>query len=212
MSFAIDIDDKELLKLNRAATTVAGELGGNSVRLIMGRAAQQVVKQHFSDLASDAQHHRTATRLGANRTGFYLDAADKTQDPHLEEGGVSVSVKKRGIAQRLFGGTITPTTKKWLTIPATAEAYGKRAPEIEGLKFVLFGPGKAALVMPGAKITQPSTGKTTELQGKVYFWLVKSVTQAADPSVIPTDAEILEPVVSNARSYLERLWSQQSKS
>ena len=52
---------------------------------------------------------------------------------------------------------------------------------------------------PGGKVKA-----TLNLGGEVYFWLVRSVNQKPDPSVMPTDAQLGEAVVKELQSYVER--------
>lgn len=174
----------------------------------------------FTELEKDDVHHRTATRLGADRTHFYGGVARGVQFP-VSEGAdsISVSINNVGIAQRYFGGPIETKDKKWLTIAAVAEAYGRPANSFNNLRFVLFRPDLAALIekAPG----KPSLGKRTRRTAKgiikqvgetnddkkprVIYWLKKQVTQAADPTVLPTDEEMSSRAVAAGREALASL-------
>jgi hypothetical protein len=74
---------------------------------------------------------------------------------------------------------VSPTGgRKYLTIPVAAEAYGSRAREFMGLKFLLVGRNKTPiLAMPQAQ----GKGFTT------YYHLVKSATIQEDAGLIPFD-------------------------
>lgn len=216
MSFTIKVQSDALSDLETAVEELGGAVTGNDVMMIMGRAAQQVIKDHFEKLAGDAVHHKTAESLGAERTGLYEEAARGTEAPQLESGGVSVSVHQVAIAQRLFGGTVEPVNAKFLTIPARSESYGKRAGEFDNLVPILFPSGAGALVQREATVLRGGRSrgekrvagigehrKGEEMGGLIYFWLVKQVTQSPDPSVLPGDEEILDPVMAAAAAFID---------
>jgi len=174
-----------------------GAAGGQQVRSEMGFAIMQTVRRHFSQIAQDAEHHESAQSLGADRTGYYERARAGTQEPVIEGEGVSVSVALAGIAQRYFGGVVHARPNSFLTIPALAIAYGKRAREFD-LRLIIFGDtGLAALV--SKSVAKPS-------EGEVYYWLVRSVTQKGDPTILPTDEEMVDAAKQNALAYIDQVW------
>lgn len=111
------------------------ELRGAELRSVVGNAIAQVVKDNFIQLNNERTH-------GYRSPGFYEMAARSTG--YTEEYGYyEVVVMWRGVAQRAFGGTIRPTTGKYLAIPnsfssAIAQIYGKSPREVGNLK-VAFG-------------------------------------------------------------------------
>src|ERR1700726_2760847 len=130
MSVTIKVQADELLKLSEIADQLAGAAASTTLLNRVGEVLQETVRGHFERLAGDTAHHRTAEALGADRTGFYEEAADKVQTPQIEgENAVSVSVDHEGLAQRFYGGDISG--KPFLTIPARSEAYGHRAREVQ---------------------------------------------------------------------------------
>jgi hypothetical protein len=178
-------------QVRREATAFGVALTGDEIGMIVGQAAQQLIKEHFEKLANDSAHHKTARSLGAQRTGLYEEASRATQQPVLERGGVSVSINQVAIAQRYFGGTIVPVNAKFLAIPARTETYGHRPREFKDLHPIFFKSGAAALA---------------DAEGGVYFWLVKSVTQSADPTVLPEDSDLLDHAMLAAAAYVGTLW------
>jgi hypothetical protein len=200
MSVALTIDAEGLQDLVIAVEKLGGAISGDDVRMVMGDAVRNVLRDHFTALAHDAEHHKTARGFGVSPTGVYEEARAQTQEPQLESGGVSVSINQVAIAQRLFGGDIEPVNAKFLAIPARSEAYGKRPREFENLRFILFPSGAGALVEKGG-------GKKANLEGLVYFWLVKHVHQEPDPSVLPEESAMLDAAMANAQSYITRAWS-----
>lgn len=194
----LKITDEQIELLEAQLEELGQSLSGDAIRLVMGRSIQETLVRHFNELANDSVHHKTADSFGAGRTGFYEQAADAVSlvNPEIEPEGVSVSITgPRGIAQRLFGGPISRADGGYLTIPARTEAYGKRAREFSDLEFILFGrTGTAALA-------QKETGL-------VYFWLVREVTQAPDPTVLPEEEEMLNPAIAQAQKFIDDLWSE----
>lgn len=210
----ITIDASALQGAQEKVENLLGAVTGDQVKKSMGDALRLVLINHFAELEADASRHRTATRLGGTQTGFYADAVRGTQLPQIEGEGISVSINKQGIAQRYFGGTIRPTLKKWLTIPAIAEAYGQAAGSFHNLRFVPLGPDLAALVERRATlIKRPRKGAkkgsfkpVAETTGAVFYWLKRQVTQTADPTVLPTDDEIQSAALERGQQTIITLW------
>jgi hypothetical protein len=175
---------------------VGEELNLPAVKRIMGRAIAAVTKHHFEELAADSQHHQTADSLGGTRTGFYSRAAKSVQQPQIQSDGLSISMMG-AIARRLFGGRIDALPGHLLPVAARAESYGFRPREFSFLKLILFPSGLRALVDKNEKAHE----------GSVWYWLMKYVIQHEDPTVLPTESEMLEPALANASAYLEKLWA-----
>jgi hypothetical protein len=116
----------------------------------------------------------------------------------------------REVAQRRWGGKITPVNSNWLTLPARAEAYGKRAREFSFLRFAVFhqadgGAPVFALVDTARTDLRGKGGKRKSIAGgKVYFWLRKSVNQKADESILPKDEEIMRVAKDSIGAFLMR--------
>ncbi len=218
MSIALKLDLSEAQQYVGRVNQFGATLSASTIRDVIGRAVQQLIKAHFIDLANDSAHHRSAESLGAERTGFYEKAATSTQNPVSESDGVSISINQEGIAQRLFGGDIEPVTAQFLAIPARTESYGKRPREFDNLRFILFPSGAGALVARDATVVRggkrggrniaglAGRHKGDALGGEVYFWLVKHVTQRPDPTVLPSDEEMLEAAATAAAQYLDAMF------
>ena len=195
----LTIREEQLAALQADLEKLAGAVTSDQLALVMGRTLAQVIRDHFVQLSFDRAHHQSAQSLGAAPTGFYERARQGVQQPELESGGVSVSINKEGLAQRVFGGTISAKPGGYLTIPARTDTYGHRASEFPNLRLIVFGEtGLAALVDKN----EPAH------EGTVYFWLVRSVTQSPDPTVLPSDAEMVDPAIENAQRYIERIWTE----
>lgn len=190
-----------------ALAAVRTFLSPSRLNQLVGRSATNVYRQHLFGL-----NNTRPNALGGQRTNFYAQAARATHFDVAGDIGVIISINQVGIAQRFFGGTIKPKTAKFLTIPARAEAHGKRAGEFNDL-IVLFGKnGPYALAR--AVSTAISVGRRGadgtrrvasrgQQGGEIMFWLVKEATQAADPTVLPDKATVFEQVNADLRKQLE---------
>ena len=193
-----------------------------ALRAVMGRGLRNVIRERFLKL--DAERHR-------NETGrrFWAGAARSVQQPQVSGDDITVAVNQEGVAQRIFGGKITAGSNgsgaQWLTIPAIAAALGRRASTFTNLRFVLFrghnrvgfaGDGDLAALVSrdpkkarfkaspgakkerGAKLEPPKKGKLA-----VVYWLKRSVTQKADPTVLPPEDQLNAAANQAAVEYLD---------
>jgi len=202
MRIDIDIEgvDKELQSLSR-------DLKGTRLSHTIGGSARIKIADHL--VGSDAER---PNKMGGPRSHFFADAARSTQY-FIQADGVYVAIFKTGIRQRFFGGTIRPVKSKYLTIPARAEAYGRRAREFDDLEVLYGRRGAYALAQrAGTSISFVKDKRKSRKgqmrvkrgaqRGGVFFWLVKSVTQTADPSILPTEQQIKEHVVADITKML----------
>lgn len=196
------------LEINDTATPALAELkariSGFEMRNVAGRAGVLTVQAHLRGLGPNKQFPQQTTN-------FWARAARATNYRH-EGDSVIVAINQIGVRQRYKGGTISARNAKYLTIPATQEAYGKLASEFDNLKFVKFRSGAAALVEAlatqvkiGAK-RKDGTRKVTNLGetgGRVVYWLRKSVTQQPNEGVIPNKEQMLDAVGKALKVYLD---------
>lgn len=207
MSASVTIKgDAELLALIQAAK-------GEGWRRRVGVEVREFLKGHFRKL-DEAKPHKPYWNGPGKRTHHYGAAARQTSYA-LTADAVVVTTDKEGIASRQRDTAIVPKAKKWLTIPAIAQAHGKVAADFGNLRFVKFSDTLAALVertVSGA--TKGQSGKA--LLGKrkrlalvkasgyrnlVYFWLRKGVVVPKDEEIVPTIAQIEEVATQAARNY-----------
>ncbi len=200
-------DASPLLQRVKDAAQIAG------LSLVMARAIGILVKDHL--VALNAERHR----YGRN---YYAQAA-RSVSARAAGGFALISITQIGIRQRLYGGRIMPGPgKQFLTIPAVPEAYGMRAGEFQDLhvgramnpagriQWALIRRASTAISIARRKRAD-GTIKTSvrpgEMRagGEVIFWLVRSVNQRADPSVLPTRQEMIATGVAAAERRLMRL-------
>jgi hypothetical protein len=207
MSLAISITDNATPWLDY----LGKHLSEPGLQHVVGGEVTRLLLDHLTALDADRPN-----ALGGQRTHFYANAGKATSYA-VQENGVTVSVNQTGIAQRYFGGTIEPVNAKYLTIPARAEAHGRRAGEFNNLE-VLFGRnGPYALAERQATSfsirsrfdksgnRQSAIKNRKSVGGGIFFWLVKSVTQEPDPTVLPDEPSILNAALTAARDYAANL-------
>ena len=169
-----------------------GQLTPQRLAGAVGPACARLFKRNFIGLGTN--------KRGWTTTNFWARAAKATSWSREPE-GVMVSCNLVGVRQRLMGGTIRPVSARALTIPMSPVSYGHSAREFPG-SFVLktdsgsyivqasegrakgetkkdFG-GRLKLLRQGGNNKARTAGRLEFL-----FKLVSSVTQAADPGVIP---------------------------
>lgn len=199
MSAGVDIRDDVTASLKGVQAAL------RNVAPAVGAAVVLLFQQHFLGLPDNKNNWPS--------TGFWGRAARSTNYNLLAD-GVDINVNQQGVRQRLQGGTIRPVNGNWLTIAARSEAYGKRAREFNNLVFVLFRADLAALVedisqdVSFGRKRKDGTRKVTpgeERGGAVMFWLKKSVTQTANPDVIPSEDRVRETCRITVVGIVDRL-------
>lgn len=179
----------------------AGLIAREELHQDIATREESVVREYLQSLAQT--RHKTADRLGAMPTG-HLERAAESVSSDSDASGATVTVTSPGITRAFRDITITPGAgKKYLTIPATAEAYGKRAGAFSDLRLQFFGKGLMGLVKAeqSAIATRARSGFDTQRnsrraplldagRGDVYYWLKKSVKQKQDRTLLPSDATL----------------------
>jgi hypothetical protein len=145
----------------------------SALATVLGRAAANTLKKHFR------ARNQTPNKLGGTRTNFWSRVAESVQSPKALPGKIVVPVSHPAIAQKVFGGTITPKKAKSLAIPIDPRAHGKSPRVFTALEF--------AVTKAGVKLLGLKNGSG----GMDWLYvLVPKVTQDKDPKALPTDAEM----------------------
>ncbi len=190
---------------------------------VMGHAVALLWKKHLVEYSEN-----NPNLLGGKRTFFYRDAALSARSEATQSSAV-VTVSQTGIKLQFYGGTVEPgkntssysgkPTSK-LSIPAVAEAHGKRASEFDLI--ALWGHnGPYALaeritrralgnkkpkklkkdettyITPGGKL-KGATG------GRIMFWLADSATIKPHPEIIPDEAAITTAAIEAGWKFILR--------
>lgn len=150
---------------------------------------QQTVQEHLRRYA--LAHHKTASGLGARPTGNLEDAkVEATSDSD----GATVTVAALGIRRALGPLTITPKSKRALTIPVAAIAYGRSVAYLKAHGVDVFRPkGKNYLAYKENPKSQFST---------VIYILAKRATLKHEPGLLPNRYELARNALAAAQDYI----------
>lgn len=196
MSLRYDITEA----INGRMKVLDKALSPESINRVAGRGAANKIQQHLFDY--NDQH---PNKDGFPRTNLASQFAKSVQH-RADSISAEVIINHIAFRQRLEGGTITPRAAKFLTIPAIAAAYGKRAREFSNLHFGFAFNSKIGRLMPALlenRATNVTIGKqrkdgsrkitptSTTLGGQVVFWLARRAKQEGDRNLLPTEAEIV---------------------
>lgn len=204
LTLTIDVTDRASPVLNQLDAGIRGDGARHSA----GGSVMRQILDHLTVLDAERPNE-----LGGRRTHFYAKAG-KSTSYQITDTGATVSINSVGIAQRYFGGEIRPGPgKKYLTIPARAEAHGRRAGEFNNLQLLFGRNGPYALAeREYTSFTVRKWGKGENRKSKIqnrqshgggiFYWLVKSVSQQPDPSVLPELPEMENTAVKAVENYV----------
>lgn len=156
----------------------------------------KLVRDHLTSLA--ARRHATARRLDATPTGFLADAAGSVVAAP-EPRTVVVRVDSPGVKRAYHDVEIKPKNgSKYLTIPINRLSYGRRVSSVARL----VGE-KWFVIQNGGRILLASKDPVQKHLLPLYI-LKRTVRQARDPSLMPSDEDIRQRLVSSAAEYIRR--------
>jgi hypothetical protein len=183
---------------------------GRLINPMVGKSATKLFKEHFFNLQNTRRN-----KFDAPSSRFYAKCAKGTHFDLLPD-GVLIGVNQVGIRLKYYGGTVKPgknksyTTGKptqWLTIPACAKAYNKRAGKFDNLKFFKNpnDPNTAYLVEKPTYATRGNRKqgikKGDRIRGLLMYVLKKEVTIKEDKTVIPTEEQIYARVREDLETF-----------
>ena len=161
-----------------------------------GPALQELTQKHLA-------------ALGPNRHGYPSTHFWARFIPNVrwqaEDGGVSISIlpteirgRSVGLRQPVYGGPIEPKTAKALAIPISSISYGHVPADFPDLVVIRTGKGAFLCQRSGSENSAPTAGRRasgTAVAANTslvfLFKLVRSVMQAGNLAVLPSDAEYL---------------------
>lgn len=221
MSLAIQIQEHTSDSLQKLMAGVSAPAARREMHHSMGRSVQMVVRDWLVVLEANSGATRAALG-GGTKTDFFSKAAEVVSgEDALEsaENSAVISLNHPGMRRAFQDVDIAPQGgKKYLTIPAVAEAYGKRASEFQNLRLMFRRRGGQvrAVALEEAPATQFNFGRVKksgrrtvsgqrQTIGTVYFWLVTAVHQAQDRSILPSDDALGDAAARGADDFLRQL-------
>lgn len=164
----------------------------------MAVAAQQFTRDYLAANGS----HATADRLKATPTGFRARIAQRIEaDSNASEAIVRIP-RNTGLGRAFAAIVLVPKAgKTYLTIPASAETYGKAVRDFpsETFKFAIFQGAK-----PCPALLWAEDGGSHK-KGDVGYWLRRKVFQKQDRTLLPSDSAYLELGRRQAVAYVTQL-------
>ncbi len=178
---------------------------------VLGKRAEIELRGHFELRNSEGN------KRGWPSQQFWARIRTATAFASADETAARVVISDPAINQKIFGGTITPKESKYLALPAIAEAYGRSPRSVPiALVFRFFrGKNMGALIEAdrtnisfGRKRKDGSrkmTAERSQTRGRVWYWLVRSVTQRKDDRALPPEEQMRAALLDAAKAYLDRL-------
>ncbi len=162
----------------------------------LGGWGERTMRDYFS------RRENQPNRTGWPKQHFWDQIRSATALAQVDQEGATITVNDPRLAQKVYGGTIKPGAgRKYLALPAIAEAYGRSPRSLTNLQPVIrFINGERRAValaerraseIKYGRVRKDGTRKITQTAsriGGIWYWLVKSVTQEKDPLALP-DAE-----------------------
>lgn len=155
---------------------------------VLGRRAERLFRRHFTK--RDAE----GNKRGWPRSHFWSRIRRATAFAAANDSAAKISIADPAFAMKVHGGTIKPIEAKNLALPLRPEAKvaGRpRAKLIPGL-FLLKTHGRLFLA------------RREERALRLYYKLVKSVTQMKDPRALPLRVEIYGELRLGITAFLKR--------
>lgn len=205
-ALVLKISSEQLTALGARARQALGAEGQNEMADAGGRAVKRLLVDYFKTL-NDERHREGGA-------GFYADAARSVQNPQTTGGTAVVAINKIDLAQRLLGGTIKAVNGKYLAIPnpSNPDAIGKVPADFTNLQFFRTPRGgglklqREVASVVGHIRTGKNAGKSRNaasiIGDVVMFWLVPSVEQKADPTVLPDEDVMTQAAFTTMDAYL----------
>lgn len=190
-AFLIDFKDRATPELNRQLAALAPE----RVAKIAGPRCRELVRDHIKRLPRN--------KRGWPSTGFWEDAARGTTW-EVQGDRLTIRVNKLGFRQRYHGGVIRAVEKQFLTIPISAQAYGKTVADFPGA-FLIRTPKGAYIVQYGGSVGKRGRMNRDNASLEFLFKLKASVKQKEMPWIIPDATTMTATAIGAAEKYFARV-------
>lgn len=176
MSYRVNIHDQATPAIKELLESVSGR----RAHAIMGQSVRVLVREHLRKKEGEPN------KQGWPKTHFYSRARERTFYT-ADQMKATVSVALEGFFTLVTGlpETINPVNAGALTIPARAEAYGKRAREFDDLEYRPLKRGRLVgmLVRKGGG-------------SEVYYWLLSRVYPKPHADAMPTEEQITAAAIA----------------
>lgn len=194
ISIEIDIRDGASPTLLRIANSVAHRRPLNAA---IGKRGEIELQRHFTRRTSEPNKRGWTSPAGR----FWERIRKTTVLSKVDEAGATVTIADPAMAQKVYGGVITPKERKYLALPAIAAAYGRSPLTQQQLKpIVRFIDGSRRAVALGT-----IEGKGKDRKETIWYWLVKSVRQDKDEQALPPSDQFEAALLAESDEFIARL-------
>ena len=167
----------------------------------MAAGIEEVTRGYINALGGGRKG--TAAKLGAASTGFYRKQGSLLQATG-DATGVRLTMPRAPFSRAFRAYDLVPRSGSLLTIPLTAESYGKRAREFGGLKWRQFSDEDVA----AGKSTHAGLvlGRPAPEKGGLFSALfrgARQVHQDQDRTLLPDDADWLDAMALGAVNFMD---------
>lgn len=174
---------------------------------------ERVLRDHF------AQRESEPNKRGWPKQHFWDQIRGATAVSRVDREGAEITVNDPRLAQKIYGGEIKPGAgKKYLALPAIAEAYGRSpggVPNLHPLIRMISGERRVIALAENLaseikfgrlkKDGSRTVTQTASRIGTIWYWLVKSVNQPKDQRALPTNEEFEQALLEEAETYARRI-------
>ncbi len=183
MDLKITIPQKALEGLIPDSATIAKSAG---------EAVADLVKENFQK-----RNDASKPEAGMPKSNYWDEVSQSTRVEIQGEHAV-VTIDKEGAALHFYGGTVLPGNgKKALAIPKHPKTAGKRAAEFTGEMFCVWGKGDTYGMLVSCDV---------DTAGELMYLLIPKANIKPDPSVLPTEAEMLDAAIQDIE-FQRSIWS-----
>jgi hypothetical protein len=228
MPAIIELDmtnDREWLTLLERAHEIVDDpsvLHESMAQVMVNGGSVLGIQKHITNAAKT--RHKTADKLGAQRSGYFEQAAQNIEATGTRRGAEVTINNSSGIFARTWGPVRVRVQRgTWLAIPAHKNSYGKSPLNFPGmLDFVKLKEGLAAwflrdkpktekrrepLIGPRKPMTATRARKadttTTKAKRVVYFWGKHETTLPQDRGLLPTDEDLIQLAAEGAQAQID---------
>ena len=192
MSVSFTVEDRATPALEKV---LAGLRDRTRLHEFAGRQVQTSTSDYLRMIAP--RKHKTANRLGAQPTGHLSSAAESVTSKASGNDAV-VTITSPGI-RRAFRELRIQSRGRLLTIPASAQTYGKRARDFTDLTFIPFQNARRTKALAWVR------GRGRNRQVEIAYWLLERVNIPQDRELLPSSEALAQAATEGAKSYIRLL-------
>lgn len=209
----IEIDINDAAATSSLAAIIRNVSDRKPLHGALGGWGERTLRDYFG--RRESQPNKT----GWPKQHFWDQIRSATALSKVDQEGATITINDSRLAQKVYGGTIVPGAgKKYLALPAIAEAYGRSPRSLTNLHPVIrfINGERRAVALAENKASEFKYGRlrkdgtrrtiqTASVTGTgIWYWLVKSVTQSKDEQALPDEEGYRRGLLEETRSYFEQ--------